>query len=115
MLLLQGNNERINGWQIVREYLKPFLKENKVTAKLQVFKNCEKFIATVPSLVYDTIRVEDLDTDGEDHCADECRYALMTKPLPAMTSLQLREKLFNAKMKKNKEKIKNPYSLRRGY
>jgi len=115
LLLLQGNNERINGWQIVREYLKPFLKENKVTAKLQVFKNCEKFIATVPSLVYDTIRVEDLDTDGEDHCADECRYALMTKPLPAMTSLQLREKLFNAKMKKNKEKIKNPYSLRRGY
>lgn len=115
LLLLQGNNERINGWQVVREYLKPFMVENKITARLQVFNTCTEFIRTLPSLVFDPIKVEDCDTDGEDHCADELRYALMTKPVPAMTSLQLREKLFNAKMKKNKEKIKNPYSLRRGY
>ena len=50
---------------------------------MYVFKNCRAFIRTVPSLVYDEYRVEDLDTNGEDHVADETRYFCMARPVPA--------------------------------
>ena len=32
------------------------------------FSTCKNFIRTVPALVYDETNVEDIDTDGEDHC-----------------------------------------------
>lgn len=35
---------------------------------LYVFSTCRHFIRTVPALVYDETDVEDVDTDGEDHC-----------------------------------------------
>lgn len=31
--------------------------------------------------MHDSIHPEDLDTDGEDHALDECRYALMSRPI----------------------------------
>jgi len=102
LLLLQGNNDRLNGWRIVREHLKPFMREEKLTAKLQIFSTCDNFIRTLPSLVYDPIRVEDCDTDGEDHAADELRYGLMSDPKPALTTDQVREIEFNKRMKKKK-------------
>ncbi len=80
--LIKGNNDRLNGWRAVREYLKPLIRGEKTIAKLQVFSTCTNFIRTFPSLVYDPVRVEDLDTDGEDHAADELRYAIMSKPTP---------------------------------
>ena len=48
---------------------------------LYIFKSCKHFIRTIPSLVYDDIKVEDIDTDQEDHIYDECRYVLMEHPL----------------------------------
>ena len=35
---------------------------------LQVFKHCHQFIRTLPMLVYSLKKVEDVDTDCEDHC-----------------------------------------------
>ena len=81
--LLKGNNDRLNGWGTVREYLKPVMKEEQVIAKLQVFNTCTEFIRTFPSLVYDSIKVEDLNTNGEDHAADAVRYGLMSGPTPS--------------------------------
>ena len=49
---------------------------------LQVFSSCKHFIRTIPALVYDEADVEDIDTDGEDHIYDECRYLLMEHPIP---------------------------------
>jgi len=98
--LIQGNNDRINGWRVVREYLKPFLKDNKLEARLKVFFICDNLIKTFPSLVYDPIKAEDLDTDGEDHAADAIRYGIMTKPDPALTTEQIREINFKKRMKK---------------
>ena len=46
-----------------------------------VFSTCKHFIRTVPALVYSQVNVEDIDTDGEDHIYDECRYVLMEKPI----------------------------------
>lgn len=47
---------------------------------------CEDTIRTLPVLQHDEIDSEDLDTDGEDHAADETRYAVMSRPwIPRVT------------------------------
>ena len=50
---------------------------------LYVFSTCRHFIRTIPSLVYSQVDVEDVDTDGEDHIYDECRYVCMENPCAA--------------------------------
>lgn len=44
------------------------------------FSTCKDSIRTIPALQHDRDRPEDLDTDGEDHAADEWRYACMSRP-----------------------------------
>lgn len=48
--------------------------------QLFVFDTCRDFIRTVPVLQHDPHKPEDLDTEGEDHVADEARYACMSRP-----------------------------------
>jgi hypothetical protein len=50
---------------------------------LVVFSTCRDFIRTVPVLQHDPARPEDVDTNAEDHAADEARYACMSRPYPA--------------------------------
>ncbi len=47
----------------------------------QVFNTCKGFIRTVPGLVYDEHKVEDVDTSMEDHIYDEWRYVMMDSPI----------------------------------
>lgn len=55
----------------------------------QVFDTCRGFIRTVPSLVYDEHRVEDVDTSMEDHIYDEWRYVMMESPIsPALPAYE---------------------------
>lgn len=78
-----GDNKRIPGWMQVHYRLA--FDENGFPM-MYVFKNCKAFIRTIPMLQYDEHRPEDLDTDGEDHVADEVRYFLMSRPIkPRMT------------------------------
>ena len=55
--------------------------DEKGIPMLYVFSTCRHFIRTVPSLIYSQINVEDVDTMGEDHIYDECRYICMENPL----------------------------------
>ena len=41
---------------------------------------CEDTIRTLPTLQHDDKDIEDLDTEAEDHAADETRYAVMSRP-----------------------------------
>lgn len=50
---------------------------------IYVFSTCVDAIRTIPALQHDTGRPEDVDTDGEDHAADEVRYACMSRPYVA--------------------------------
>ena len=50
---------------------------------LYVFSTCRHFIRTIPALVYSQMDVEDVDTTGEDHIYDECRYVCMENPCAA--------------------------------
>ena len=62
---------------------------------LYVFDTCRHFIRTVPNLVYSSSNVEDIDTDGEDHIYDECRYVLMANPIAAPVKQEQKPKEFN--------------------
>ena len=75
----KGNNDRINGWA---EFHNRLYMDPDGHAMVYIFNNCKSFIRTIPSLIYDEHKVEDLDTEGEDHIADESRYVFMANPLP---------------------------------
>lgn len=70
----KANNDRVQGWQVMRDYLT--LQQDAKPAVIY-FDTCRDSIRTLPDLVFDKVRVEDLDTDGEDHAADAARYAFM--------------------------------------
>lgn len=76
LLILPADNDRIQGWNTMRNSLE-LQSDGKPFA--QWFQNCIHAIETIPSLVHDEHRVEDLDTDGEDHAADENRYFLHSR------------------------------------
>lgn len=73
-----GDNKRLPGWMQVHYRLA--FDENGFP-QMYVFRNCKAFIRTMPLLMYDEHRPEDLDTDGEDHVADEVRYFCMARPV----------------------------------
>ena len=74
----RGDHERVNGKMQLHHRMA--FDENGVPM-LYVFNTCKHFIRTVPNLVYDETDVEDIDTDGEDHIYDECRYVCMANPI----------------------------------
>jgi hypothetical protein len=87
--LVAANNDRINGWARVHSYLAeaPACDHHRALGwetcpLLHVFETCSNLIRTLPSLPYDTHKVEDVDTDAEDHAPDALRYLLMFLPLP---------------------------------
>jgi len=73
-----GDNHRIPGWMQMHYRLQ--FDENGVPM-LYVFRNCRAFIRTIPALLYDDVKPEDIDTDLEDHVADEARYVCMARPI----------------------------------
>lgn len=75
IIFFPASNRRVDGWNLMHQYLRwtEFQKP-----KLQFFKTCVDSVRTIPELIHDDIRPEDLDSDGEDHSADETRYFLMS-------------------------------------
>ena len=79
----KGDHQRIAGW--MQCHYRLAFDENGFPM-FYVFKNCESFIRTIPLLQYDDHKVEDIDTDGEDHIADAWRYFLMSRPIKPRTT-----------------------------
>jgi hypothetical protein len=67
----------IGGWDQMRARLKGDADGNPM---LVFFSTCTHSVRTIPALQHDDSRPEDLDSDGEDHAADETRYACMSRP-----------------------------------
>ena len=76
--LIKGDNNRVSGWNVIHSYL---FHDDNTPPKLSIFENCHYLIKTLPGLIRDQNKPEDVDTRGEDHAADALRYALMTKPI----------------------------------
>lgn len=98
--LVKADNRRIAGWSFCRKMLKD--------RKFRVTSNCINFLRTFPALIHDDKNPEDVNSDGEDHCGDELRYALTSRPsqpehqpkIPLRKSLEGQMRL--AKMQKQK-------------
>lgn len=74
----KGDHERIAGW--MQMHYRMAFDENGYPM-MYIFSNCKAFIRTIPLLMYDEHKPEDLDSDGEDHVADETRYFCMSRPI----------------------------------
>ena len=72
----RADNKRVPGWAEMRRRL------NGVGGQplLYFLSCCDDSIRTIPTLQTDELDREDLDTEGEDHAADETRYACMSRP-----------------------------------
>lgn len=75
-----ANNARIAG-KMQLHYRLTF--DDEGLPMFYVFDTCRDFLRTVPSLVYDPMDCEDVDTSAEDHIYDETRYFLMCDPIKA--------------------------------
>jgi len=75
VLFRPADNSRVAGWDQMRARM-----IGDDDPMLYVFDTCTDFIRTIPALQHDAAKPEDLDTDGEDHAADDSRYAVMSRP-----------------------------------
>lgn len=78
-----GDNARIPGWMQMH-YRMQF--DDNGYARMYIFEGCNAFTRTIPLLMYSQTKPEDLDTDMEDHVADEVRYMCMSRPIKPVTT-----------------------------
>ncbi len=84
--LVKADNDRIVGWARLHTFLKdgpacPVHREQGWDScpMLHVLDGtCPDLVRTLPALPYDKHKVEDVDTDAEDHIADALRYLVMS-------------------------------------
>lgn len=74
----KGENARVPGWMQVH-YRFAFNQVGR--AKMYFFENCKAAIRTLPLMMFDENKPEDLNTKLEDHAADEIRYFCMMNPI----------------------------------
>lgn len=67
-----GGKGALGGWDAMRQRIK--------SGALFCFTTCIDSLRTIPVLQHDDLRPEDVDSDAEDHAADEWRYAVMSRP-----------------------------------
>jgi len=99
-LITRADNRRIEGWRNVKQILR--VKDNE--SDFKVFSSCTNFTTTFPANVHDDKRPEDLNTDGEDHTADEFRYGIMSRP--PETDLKHKENLSHLSPEYHMQKLR---------
>ncbi|MBQ8415827.1 MAG: phage terminase large subunit, partial [Clostridia bacterium] len=75
----KADKTRIPGWLQMHTR---FAFDETGRPMMYFFHTCRHAIRTIPLLQYSQSVPEDLDTEGEDHFADSCRYFCMMRPLP---------------------------------
>lgn len=75
----KGPGSREQGWEQMRKRLKATKRPKggfREVPGLFITTDCPQWLRTVPVLPRDEIKIDDVDTEAEDHVGDECRYAL---------------------------------------
>ena len=77
--MIKADNSRVVGWGRMKQLMQP---DDKKFVRITWAPECRAHIRTIPELIYaETGDPEDCNTDGEDHCGDESRYAVMSRPI----------------------------------
>jgi phage terminase large subunit len=85
--LVMANNDRVQGWYNLKEWLKPYKDEQGImTASLVITKNCTNLIRTLPQLQCDDKDPNDVATEPHNltHAADGIRYFIAGRPRPSI-------------------------------
>jgi phage terminase large subunit len=93
--LRPGDPSRVLKWRQFHEHLRvPRDGEDKVVGvpMLQIYSTCLHFIRTVPALVTDPNNIEDIDSSGEDHCADSAAHMFMARPVKQIAPIEEKRK-----------------------
>lgn len=90
MIWRKADTKRVPGWSQMRLRMNGF--DN--IPMIYVFGTCIDSIRTIPPLQHDPAKAEDLDTESEDHPADEWRYACMSRPM-SLVKIKERRVLIN--------------------
>ena len=86
--LMKVDNDRINGWQDVHEWLKPYdttdiiTGETQKAAGLRFFRNCRNVIRCLPMVQYDDHKPNDVAKEPHEltHAPDAIRYFCSGRP-----------------------------------
>jgi len=73
---------RIQGWEQIRDMLKaalPDVNGYREHPGMYICARCTDFLRTVPVLPRDKKKIDDVDTESEDHIGDETRYQVRRK------------------------------------
>lgn len=85
--LTRAQNDRVQGWYDLAEWLRPFEDEQGVrTAALRVFDCCPNLIRTLPALRYDDRNPNDTAREPHEltHAPDAIRYFAAGRPAPGV-------------------------------
>lgn len=88
-----ANNDRLDGWRRCHEYLAYEESEPgklAISPLMVISESCRNLIRTLPMMIHDDIKVEDLDSDGEDHWVDAWRYMCATRPARTVGKISMR-------------------------
>lgn len=76
----KSSGSRAKGWELVRKYLgqarRPKTGFPREKPGYFIFSTCDQFRRTFPVLPRDKVKIDDVDSDAEDHIGDEVRYAV---------------------------------------
>jgi hypothetical protein len=87
--LVRANNDRVQGWYNLKEWLRPCEDEQGETiAPLRIFSNCLNLIRTLPSVAMDSKNPNDVAREPHEltHAPDAIRYFVAGRPTPAVAS-----------------------------
>ena len=68
---------RIHGWQLTRQMLRATMDQNPEQKHLYITTDCPNLIRTIPMMQRDDKKIEDIDTNLEDHLCDVLRYRIL--------------------------------------
>jgi phage terminase large subunit len=86
--LMKANNDRVQGWYNLKEWLKPYKDEQGITtASIVFFKNCTNIIRCLPQVQRDERNPNDVANEPHEltHSVDSIRYFIANRPSPTAT------------------------------
>ena len=68
---------RVTGWQLIRQRFVNTARRDEEHPHIYFFNTAKNLVRTIPTLPRDEKKVDDVDTDSEDHLADALRYKVL--------------------------------------
>jgi hypothetical protein len=87
--LIHADNQRLSG---KRKFDRLLQNLSDGFPGMLIFPQCTNLIRTLPSLAFDVINVEDVDTRQEDHAYDALRYGLTKQERHVISQKMISEK-----------------------